>query len=313
MACIDPHLISGADVIVDVNDPMLAELEKVQLSYLRRLLGLGTHAIRAPLFTELGLIPLRYRRLIIALRYLRYLVGLAHDHYAWLALQDSYCLFLDGKQGYWMDLVYALGRLPVPIHLPALTELTSEKCEALGKSVYTAAMKYLDYQVAKSPRLYLLRDRLEPVKDELPRPITACLRHYMTLVVNSRHRKALTRLLLGHHCLAIERLRYEERYFKASPRARRLCRFGCARVETAEHALFFCDGSLDVMERRAAFVVRMRRLVPAVTQISRENATQVLKKLIFDRDTVCKTAKFVHQIFMEFDSIPIWRPPESRK
>jgi hypothetical protein len=81
----------------------------------------------------------------------------------------------------------------------------------------------------------------------------------------------------------------------------------------AEHALFFCDGSLDVMERRAAFVVRMKRLVPAVAQISRENATQVLKKLIFDRDTVCKTAKFVHQIFTEFDSVPIWRPPESIK
>jgi hypothetical protein len=203
MVCIDPHLISGADVIVDVNDPMLAELEKAQLSYLRRLLGLGTRAIRVPLFTELGLIPLRYQRLIIALRYLRYLVGLAHDHYTWLALQDSYRLFLDDKQGYWMDLVYALGRLPVPIHLPALTELTSGKCEALGKSVYTAAMKHLEHQVAKSPRLYLLRDCLEPVKDEPPRPITTRLRHHMTLVVNSRHRKALTK----DYCLAIIVLR----------------------------------------------------------------------------------------------------------
>ncbi|KAF8208967.1 hypothetical protein K438DRAFT_1573153 [Mycena galopus ATCC 62051] len=35
MACIDPHLIGGADIIVDINDPMSAVLEKVQLSYLR--------------------------------------------------------------------------------------------------------------------------------------------------------------------------------------------------------------------------------------------------------------------------------------
>jgi hypothetical protein len=80
MACVDPHLISGADIVVDVTDVMLLELEKVQLNFLRRLLGLGAHSIRAPLFTELGVIPIRYRRLMIALR------------------------FLEGKRGYWMDL-----------------------------------------------------------------------------------------------------------------------------------------------------------------------------------------------------------------
>ena len=144
-------------------------------------------------------------------------------------------------------------------------------------------------------------------------PITSCLRHYLTLVVNTRHRKALTRLLLSNHCLAIECLRYAGRYFNPSPRDRRLCRFGCAQVETVEHALFFCRGSLDVMELRAAFVVRMRHLLPAVGHIATDNATQVLKNLIFNRDTVCKTAKFVHHIMSEFNSVPIWRPPESRK
>ncbi|KAJ7022930.1 hypothetical protein C8F04DRAFT_898873, partial [Mycena alexandri] len=68
MACIDPHLISGADVMVDVDDTALNLLEKVQTSFLRRLLGLGQFSMRTPLFTELGLVPLRYRRLTIALR-----------------------------------------------------------------------------------------------------------------------------------------------------------------------------------------------------------------------------------------------------
>jgi hypothetical protein len=54
MACIDPHLVSGAGVIIDVDDSALQMLEKVQHCFLRRLLGLGQYSMRAPLFTELG-------------------------------------------------------------------------------------------------------------------------------------------------------------------------------------------------------------------------------------------------------------------
>jgi hypothetical protein len=50
MACIDPHLVSGADVIIDVDNKALAFLEKVQTAFLRRLLGLGAYSMRAPLF-----------------------------------------------------------------------------------------------------------------------------------------------------------------------------------------------------------------------------------------------------------------------
>jgi hypothetical protein len=67
-------------------------------------------------------------------------------------------------------------------------------------------------------------------------------------------------------------------------------------METAEHALFFCNGSLDIMEKRAGFKLRMRKLVLAITQVSAENATDVLKRLVFDCATVAETAKFVHQI-----------------
>ncbi|KAJ7749037.1 hypothetical protein DFH07DRAFT_923277 [Mycena maculata] len=108
MACIDPHLVSGANIIIDVDDKSLAHLEKVQNAFLRPLLGLGAYSMRAPLFTELGLVPLRYWHLILALRYLGYLVNLAATHYAKAAPEDSYQLYFKGCQGYWMDLVYAL-------------------------------------------------------------------------------------------------------------------------------------------------------------------------------------------------------------
>ncbi|KAJ7301020.1 hypothetical protein DFH08DRAFT_979134 [Mycena albidolilacea] len=110
MACIDPHLVSAADIIVDVDDTALALLEKVQRSFLRRLLGLDQHSMRAPLFTELGL-------------------------YAKVALEDSYDLYLNNHPGYWMDLVYALRILRFPVELPSLPSLTAELCEKLGKAV----------------------------------------------------------------------------------------------------------------------------------------------------------------------------------
>ncbi|KAJ6623521.1 hypothetical protein B0H10DRAFT_2010202 [Mycena sp. CBHHK59/15] len=136
-----------------------------------------------------------------------------------------------------------------------------------------------------------------------PRAITVVLRHYLTLVNNHRHRKALTRMLLSQHCLAVERLRHPVRDL-------RLCRFGCASVETVEHALFFCNGSLDIREKRCGFALRVRREVSAIVLVSPANATDVLKQLVFNRGTVCKVAKFVHQVFSFFDREPLLRPAE---
>ncbi|KAJ7186145.1 hypothetical protein C8R46DRAFT_880834 [Mycena filopes] len=305
MACIDPHLVSGADIIVDVDDTALAVLEKVQRSFLRRLLGLGQFSMRAPLFTELGLVPLRYRRITIALRYLRYLVSLKSTHYARIGLEDSYQLFLAGRQGYWMDLKYALGRLRFPVELPPLPNLTAQSGDALLKAVHIAAMRDLQTDVRLSTRLYLLHDRLEPLDNDRPRAITAVLRHYLPnyleLVVNAKHRKALTRLLLSQHPLAIERLRYKKRRHTAVvPRALRLCRFGCGKVETVEHAMFFCKASETLTATRDVFAIGVSGVVPGVLTVSPATATSTLKALIFNRATVCRVAKFAHQTFNVF-------------
>ncbi|KAJ6529366.1 hypothetical protein B0H19DRAFT_1214557 [Mycena capillaripes] len=241
LPCIDPHLVHAADAIVDVDNKSLPLLEKVQRAFLRRLLGVGQYSMRTPLFTELGLVPLHYQRLIIALRYLKYLIGLKRTHYAGVALGDSYQLFMSGKQGYWMDLVYAFGKLRFPVIPPVLPDLTAEKCDALGNTVYSAAMRNLQEDVNKSTRLYLLHNRLEPLENDTPRAITVVLRHYLQMVVNSAHRRALTRMLLNQNSLAVERLRYKRR-------------FGCADVETVEHALFFCNKSELLLTREAGSV-----------------------------------------------------------
>ncbi|KAF9005875.1 hypothetical protein BDZ89DRAFT_966175, partial [Hymenopellis radicata] len=55
------YLISGTDVSPDASPELLKELYDVQLMVLRRLLGVNNRSMIAPLFTELGLIPLPYR------------------------------------------------------------------------------------------------------------------------------------------------------------------------------------------------------------------------------------------------------------
>ncbi|KAJ6613580.1 hypothetical protein B0H10DRAFT_1662646, partial [Mycena sp. CBHHK59/15] len=192
------------------------------------------------LFTELGQLPLRYRRLILMIHYVRYVVGLEKTHYAWLALADSYNLFQSDCPGYWMDVVYALSNLPFPVILPSAEMLTMDGCDLVCKQIYSSAMRSLDLAVNSSMRLYLLHGRCEPFENDPPRAVTIFLRHYLTLLPNADHRRALTRLLLSQHCLAIESLRYNSRYYWSVERPLCLCCFGCVNVETVEHAIFFC-------------------------------------------------------------------------
>jgi hypothetical protein len=135
----------------------------------------GPHSMFTPLFTELGLIPLRYQHLILALRYAGYMVHLPATHYVKAALEDSYQLFVNGHPGYWTDLVYALSNLKYPVMLPALPDVTPEGCVALGKAVYTSAMKHVEAEVSTSTHLYMLHDRCEPLDNESPRKITVKL------------------------------------------------------------------------------------------------------------------------------------------
>ncbi|KAJ7156263.1 hypothetical protein C8R46DRAFT_910115, partial [Mycena filopes] len=68
MARIDPYLTAGCDVCLDVDTKGLKMLEKVQLMFLRRMLGLGSRSMRAVLFSETGIWPIKYRRIYLALK-----------------------------------------------------------------------------------------------------------------------------------------------------------------------------------------------------------------------------------------------------
>jgi hypothetical protein len=55
MARVDPYLIAGCDVCLDIDQKSLALLERVQVRFLRRMLGLGRRCMKAVLFSETGI------------------------------------------------------------------------------------------------------------------------------------------------------------------------------------------------------------------------------------------------------------------
>ncbi|KAJ7490656.1 hypothetical protein FB451DRAFT_1552295 [Mycena latifolia] len=191
-----------------------------------------------------------------------------------------------GFQGYWMDLTYPLENLRFPIDLP---DLTPEFCSALGKlAVYTSAMKFLDAEISGSTRLYMLHGRKEPLENE-PALWSS------VIILNWSHRRALARLIVSQHPLAVERMRYNR---VTVPRDERLRRFGCASTETVEHALFFCNAlgpGLD--DLRDQFADAVHHLEPKVP-------------LKCDEDTLCQVAKFAYKVFKIFNAEPMAWPPE---
>ncbi|KAJ7862074.1 hypothetical protein B0H13DRAFT_1900276 [Mycena leptocephala] len=96
MARVDPHLISGCEVVLDVTSRLVTKLEKPQLRFLRRLFGLKPRSMRAILFTETGLLPIRYRRAIIVLNHAKYWAHLPDNHYARAAYRESLRLSAQG-------------------------------------------------------------------------------------------------------------------------------------------------------------------------------------------------------------------------
>src|ERR1700733_15158964 len=116
MAQIDPQLIHGYEVILDVDLPLLEKLSDVQTSYLRQVLGLHRRSMLTPLFTETSLVPLWFRRIILALGYLRYLTSLPVERYAKRAYMDSVMLAKENKASWAMDLQYIF--LKLPFHVP---------------------------------------------------------------------------------------------------------------------------------------------------------------------------------------------------
>jgi hypothetical protein len=84
----------------------------------------------------------------------------------------------------------------------------------------------------------LLPDRVVMVDGKWEHKVMA-FRLYLQ-VRNNKHKLALTHAVLSGHALAMERMRWAERYKPEVPRKWRLCRFCKDHLEDVIHALFVC-------------------------------------------------------------------------
>ncbi|KAJ7034592.1 hypothetical protein C8F04DRAFT_1101509 [Mycena alexandri] len=285
MARVDPHLISGCEVALDVISRLVKKLEKPQLRFLRRLLGLNPRSMRAVLFTETGLLPIRYRRAIIVLKHAKYWAHLTDDHYAHAAYMESLRLSSQGHVSWAADLRTVLGAFPIPVALPE--------------------------SALESAETYLLRKRLERDNNGNLRTVVLRFRNYLR-IVSVPHRKAFTRFLLSDHSLSVEALRHTDRYRKYKiPRVWRLCRFCQMEVEDETHAALVCTGHPELSPLRADFLRDVFALRPALQSlVLTQPAEDFLACLLLDQAVTSRMARYVFNVLQIYETREMWVPPE---
>lgn len=314
LARVDPHLIYACEVSPDANNVHVDLLENVQVSFLRYMLGLHDRSPKVPLYTETGIMPLRPRRAILTLSYLIYVLQQKPTHYARAALEDSCQLALNKKPSWALDLLTAIKKLPFTCPELDLQQLSVDGVTSLRKHIETQTGKWLQNEVDGSRKLYLIHGRLEPQKNKPPAQKSLYLRHYLTTVQSRKHRRALTSVLLSTHHLAVQRMGWGDHEHKRVEDIRlRKCRFCHHEVETSEHALFQCAGSVDVRKLRKAFLTQIFHEIPHLQRMRGSTTLDFLKALTYERQTISLLAKYAYDVLQLFYAVPMKWPAESER
>jgi hypothetical protein len=174
-----------------------------------------------------------------------------------------------------------------------------------------ACEKWLgDFIREHASRLPLLQGRLEPNEDGNYVEMALKLRQYLRVPVPA-HRKAITRLYLSSHTLAIEILRYKERYRQRTPRAFRFCRFCRKAVESESHALLGCMSEEALIVLRREFLVDVYELVPDLPR-TWASLDALLLALAQCRsfDVTQRLAKYTFDVFDVYSTREIFKPAE---
>ncbi|KAJ7199926.1 hypothetical protein GGX14DRAFT_311502, partial [Mycena pura] len=245
------------------------------------------------LSSELGIYPLQVRRAELAIRYLRYLLALPNTCLAHKALEEADRLRRKTKSSWLGDLAFVLGSLPFRAPpLPSLANLTADGCDILIHQLRTLARQWVADSIAGMVSLPLLHGRLEPQEKGAPRAIQLCRRHYLSRVLITDHRLALTRLL----CASF--------YFRglhtdtsSVPFSQLSCRKCGMDVETPGHVFMQCREERTVAARRELQVTLVHDFQRVLPQMhSREHAEELMRSLIFDWNTVVPMARFVYKV-----------------
>jgi hypothetical protein len=114
--------------------------------------------------------------------------------------------------------------------------------------------------------------------------------------------------MFSSHGLAIERLRWKERYRAPVPREWRLCRICRSQVEDEVHALLECRGDHLYQLEPLRDAMRMEVSAIAPDFLWHPDSHTQLLQLLHDRRLPIPIAKFIFQVLTLFYSVPMYIP-----
>lgn len=312
-AQVDPHLTFGCEVAIDACPVSLRLLEREQLAFLRRLLGVSRYSSVAPLFTETGIIPLRFRRIILALGHARYLVQLPMQTLPARAFQEALSMRGCSISGWIADLEAGVQALGVPVDVSRLNPEVFSNPDHFSKlldRIYEACDKWLVEQINDNGRLELLAARfaMGHERRSSDRSLANCtLRGYLK-VQTLDHRLAITRLLSSQHQLAVEVLRRGDgQRRRPIPRSWRLCRLCQHAVEDEVHAVLGCVKDSRLVMARDRMWGRLLRHsdCPQTLKVDQAPKMETLVKLASWEKGASWFGELVHTVFGIYAEIPL--------
>ncbi|KAK0236473.1 hypothetical protein EDD85DRAFT_643014 [Armillaria nabsnona] len=240
-----------------------AKIDPHLLTFLRHLLSVHPKIGVVFLHAETGIMPLYFRHLILTLRYLRYLSTLPDDHLSSLALHESVSLHCMTLPSWFGDLQRVLTRLAPSINVD-YRDLSVPRLSSLIVNVEAVCLHSLNDDIRdmiKGSMLCLSVKHIPGIVSLHARKKTLFRRAYLSILIPV-HRKALTRLLVSSHVLAVEVLRWSERYRPYIPHDWCLCRFCRVAVEDEPHVLLVCATAPGLASLRPKFVADICGICP---------------------------------------------------
>ncbi|PBK99811.1 hypothetical protein ARMGADRAFT_1161404 [Armillaria gallica] len=259
------------------------------------------------------MVPLYHRRLILALRYLRYLLSLPEDYYAYLTLQKSLALRRSHLSSWFGDMQRVLARLAPTVHIDYDT-LSEPIVTELIIAVERACLDSINDEInskTKGAILRLAMRYIPGVHGLQPQQMTLARRAYLSVLIPA-HRKALTCLFLSSHVLAVEVLRWSERYRPRIPRDWRLCRYCKIAMEDEMHCLLRCTIAPGLVELHGLFLADIHAACPMLGDawncLDDEDRLACLLQL---PTLDSRLAQYVHHVLEIFRAAPVYVPPLS--
>jgi hypothetical protein len=155
------------------------------------------------------------------------------------------------------------------------------------------------------PKAVLTVGKKRASKERAPMHKTLHLRHYLQIPV-AKHRKAMTKLVLSDHCLALEEM---HRGVIPIPCEQCLCHFCYTHTESPEHALLECNDSAPLVALCNSFMSEMEENMPMQSFNGRvPSALEKLKMIIANQQTISKVGRYVHDVLEIYKSHSMYNP-----